>query len=229
MGMTGQNTKSNYFNPDDKGKTVLRLIAETQSIRPSDTKDLHVEESAMLILDMQEFFILPESHAFVPSAAEIIPSIVRLAESFKSRSRPVILTRHTNTQENAGSMGEWWRDFIRPSSGKSRVVDEIRRLSDIVIEKHQYDAFYETNLDSMLRTNHVKKIVITGVMTHLCCETTARSGFMRGYDIFFPVDGTATYNEEHHRASLINLAHGFAHIVQMQDLLSKLQERSDEN
>ena len=47
-------------------------------------------------------------------------------------------------------------------------------------------------------------------MTHLCCETTARSAFVHGYEVFFLVDGTATYNQDFHRASLMNLAHGVA-------------------
>lgn len=47
-------------------------------------------------------------------------------------------------------------------------------------------------------------------MTHLCCETTARSAFIRGFDVFFTIDGTATYNEDFHFGTLYNLAHGFA-------------------
>jgi isochorismate hydrolase len=56
-------------------------------------------------------------------------------------------------------------------------------------------------------------------MTHLCCETTARSAFVQGYNVFFPIDGTATYNEEFHFATLTNLAHGFANIVLIENLL----------
>ena len=79
--------------------------------------------------------------------------------------------------------------------------------------------FIRRDLEKLLREKGVTQVVICGVMTHLCCETTARSAFMRGFEVFFPVDGTATYNLAFHRASLINLAHGFATIVLMKDTI----------
>ena len=69
----------------------------------------------------------------------------------------------------------------------------------------------------------MSQVVITGVMTHLCCETTARSAFMRGFLPFFLVDGTATYNRHFHIATLTNLAHGFAHLARVQDILATLE------
>jgi bifunctional isochorismate lyase / aryl carrier protein len=60
-------------------------------------------------------------------------------------------------------------------------------------------------------------------MTHLCCETTARSAFMRGFEVFFTMDGTATYNEQLHRASLLTLSHGFALPVLMDELLRLME------
>jgi isochorismate hydrolase len=60
------------------------------------------------------------------------------------------------------------------------------------------------------------------VMTHLCCETTARSAFTRGSGLL-PVDGTATYNRAFHRASLLNLAHGFASLTFVEDILEKIR------
>jgi isochorismate hydrolase len=60
-------------------------------------------------------------------------------------------------------------------------------------------------------------------MTHLCCETTARSAFMRGLQVFIAVDGTATYSEAFHRASLLNLSHGFALPVLVDEILERLR------
>jgi bifunctional isochorismate lyase/aryl carrier protein len=56
-------------------------------------------------------------------------------------------------------------------------------------------------------------------MTHLCCETTARAAFVAGYEVFFLVDGTASYNEEFHISTLKNLAHGFAVLTTTSQLL----------
>jgi len=67
-------------------------------------------------------------------------------------------------------------------------------------------------------------LAVTGVMTHLCCETTARSAFMRGFDVFFAIDGTATYTEALHRAALLNLAHGFTLPVLTEEILASLND-----
>jgi isochorismate hydrolase len=65
--------------------------------------------------------------------------------------------------------------------------------------------------------------IISGVMTHLCCETTARSAFVRGFDVFFLIDGTATYNEDYHLATLLNLGHGFATLVLVNEILEAVK------
>ena len=70
-------------------------------------------------------------------------------------------------------------------------------------------------------------MVVSGVMTHLCCETTARSAFVRGFEVFFLIDGTATYNKEHHLATLLNLSHGFANLVLSGEIFVALDHLSD--
>jgi isochorismate hydrolase len=74
-------------------------------------------------------------------------------------------------------------------------------------------------LDEWLHNNGVEDLIITGVLTNCCCETTARDAFVRDYRVFFVADATATVNEELHLSSLMNLAFGFAYIAQTQELL----------
>ena len=167
------------------------------------------ERAALLVLDMQEYFLRPYSHAFIPSAPAIVPNLQGLITNFCEANRPVIFTRHVNADVDAGMMSRWWRDIIRAGSLESEIkaFDPSRGT---VIQKNQYDAFYNSPLEETLSSRGVEQVVITGVMTHLCCETTARSAFVRGYEVFFCVDGTATYAEALHRASLLSLSHGFA-------------------
>jgi isochorismate hydrolase len=61
-------------------------------------------------------------------------------------------------------------------------------------------------------------------MTHLCCETTARSAFIQGYVVFFVVDGTATYTESFHRGSLLSLSHGFAVPILVDEILGAFKD-----
>jgi isochorismate hydrolase len=121
-------------------------------------------------------------------------------------------------------MSAWWRDLIDPEKPASAIAPDFDLSRGVVIEKHQYDAFFNSSLETSLGSHPIKQLVIGGVMTHLCCETTARSAFLRGYQVFFLVDGTATYNRHFHQASLLNLAHGFATIVCVGDILNALEK-----
>ena len=91
-----------------------------------------------------------------------------------------------------------------------------------ILIKSQYDAFYKSSLQEILEQEGVDQVVIGGVMTHLCCETTARSAFVRGYEVFFLVDGTATYNSQYHQATLRNLAHGVAVLAAVDGLIREI-------
>lgn len=190
-----------------------------QSLKNRKIKDFRTEGLALLVLDMQDYFISPESHAFIPSVPDLIPIILELAEEFEMHDLPVIYTRHLNTKENARMMGRWWKDTIT----RENPLSEIHNIFDTswagVIEKPQYDAFYNTGLDKLLQQLDVKTVVITGVMTNLCCETTARSAFVRGYRVLMPVNGTATMNMDLHRATTANLAHGFSKPVSVSSII----------
>jgi isochorismate hydrolase len=171
---------------------------------------LQLTEAALLVLDMQEYFLNPESHAFIPSAEAILPNLQALIAAFRRHARPVIFTRHLNTPADAGAMSRWWSELIRRENPLSALTPRLDPAGDRVLLKTQYDAFLHTGLEAELRQQGVTQVVITGVMTHLCCETTARAAFTRGFDVFFMADATATYNAAFHRAALLTLSHGFA-------------------
>jgi nicotinamidase-related amidase len=82
-----------------------------------------------------------------------------------------------------------------------------------VVFKHRYSAFYNTDLETVLRCMKVEDIVVSGIMTNMCCESTARDAYYRDYRVFFPADGTGSISEEMHLASLLNLAFGFAYVT----------------
>jgi isochorismate hydrolase len=182
-------------------------------------------QSALLVLDMQEYFLAPEAHAFIPSAPAIIPNLQKLIAVFEKRNRPVIFTRHLNTPENSRAMSRWWRDLITSENPLSSISAKLDTQDHTVLIKSQYDAFYQTQLARTLHNLNISQVIISGVMTHLCCETTARSAFVQGFDVFFMADATATYNQDFHLASLRNLAHGFATL----QLTSQVLERFSQN
>jgi isochorismate hydrolase len=77
-------------------------------------------------------------------------------------------------------------------------------------------------MESALRAWGSTCVVVAGVMTHLCCESTARDAFMRGFDVVVAADGTATLNEALHVASLRGLSHGFAVPARVSELMEGL-------
>ncbi len=203
--------KSAYFTAENLVSVARQMCSELEPyLHRHQDQVFDPSRAGMLVLDMQNYFLLPESHAFVPSAIAIIDRILSLINAFRSNGRPVIFTRHVDQSLDDQMMSRWWRGAILPDSANSWIHPRYDNLLDCVMEKHHYDAFLESELDKILHDNDISQVVITGVLTHLCCETTARSAFMHNYEVFFVVDGTATYNERHHRATLFNLAHGFA-------------------
>jgi nicotinamidase-related amidase len=206
-----------YLSPDTLAAKSQEFLHDLDFARP-DTK-LIPHQSGLLVLDMQSWFLAETSRAFVPSAPAILPGINRIAQAYSQAGLPIVFTRHLNTSADAGRMADWWRALILREDPLSQIDPRLEIPSQAqVVEKTRYDAFWETGLDAFLRESGVSQVVICGVMTHLCCETTARSAFMRGYEVFFPMDGTATYNEQFHRASLLNLSHGFATPVLLDEI-----------
>jgi bifunctional isochorismate lyase/aryl carrier protein len=214
---------SGYFTRETIDAKAQEMFERLQFFRIKSKIRFHPEEAALLIIDMQRYFIEEESHAGLPSAGPIIPRIRKLAEAFQEARLPVILTRHLNTQQDANMLAQWWADVITEESELSEIDPELNLPDATVIIKTQYDAFYQTALENILREKGVSQLVITGVMTHLCCETTARSAFVRGFKVFFPIDGTATNDENHHWGTLLNLSHGFALPVLMKEIQTSLE------
>jgi bifunctional isochorismate lyase/aryl carrier protein len=217
--------KEPYFTPEtiaDKAMNMLRSLDEFTRRR---SVLFAPERSALLLLDMQVYFFDESSHAFIPSATAILSGVNALVQAFSDRNLPIFLTRHVNTPQDAGQMATWWRYLLSADDPLSLIDPRLKTGYGILIDKTRYDAFQDTPLERLLQDRGVRQLIICGVMTHLCCETTARSAFMRGFEVFFTVDGTATYNESFHRASLLNLAHGFATPILVQNILSALEKR----
>jgi len=219
--------KERYFTAENIDEKSRRLLAAIRRPAARRGEPFEPGRSALIILDMQRYFLEPGSHAFIPSAGPVVSKIKELAEAYLARNLPVFVTRHLNTRENAGLMERWWRDLVSRESEMSEIVAELDLPGVRIIEKAQYDAFFQTGLNEDLRRCGAGQLVVTGVMTHLCCETTARSAFINGYSVFMPVDGTATFSENFHRASLLNLSHGFAACPLVADLIAAIEAAGD--
>ena len=186
---------------------------------------LNAGASALLIVDMQMFFLDPGSPTFTDGGPAALPAIKRLVEAFRAAGRPVIFTQHVHHPNGSdlGIMGWWWEGRCLQGSEESGIHPELApRPGEKVIAKHRYSAFYNTDLETALRCMNVEDVVVTGVMTNLCCESTARDAYFRDYRVFVPADGTGTITEEMHVASLLNLAFGFAFVTTSDELVRQI-------
>jgi bifunctional isochorismate lyase/aryl carrier protein len=213
--------KEHYFQPDTIGPLSGHWLEVFASPRKTRLQPFRIGKAALLILDMQEYFLDPESHAYVPSGEVILPNLKTAIGFFRNGERPVLATRHANSEQNAGRMDSWWSELLTEDHPQGGLHPDLGIQPGEIILKTQYDAFYQSDLENQLRGADVEQLVIGGVMTHLCCETTARSAFVQGYEVFFLIDGTATYNEAFHKATLRNLSHGFAVLTTVKDLLGE--------
>lgn len=207
----------------------LKAKAWLKKIRPYNQHEmlLNVRKSALLVIDMQRFFLDADSPGFTCGGMAIISNLKRLIGAFRAAGRPVIFTRHVHHPGDldSGIMGWWWKGKCLEGSPESEIHPELTPwANEKVIFKHRYSAFYNTDLETVLRCLKAEDLVISGVMTNLCCESTARDAYFRDYRVLVPADGTGAVNEEMHLASLLNLAFGFAFVTTSDRITSRLED-----
>ena len=176
-------------------------------------RPFHINKNvcALFVIDMQKYFCDDDGGAYVPGADILKTKIKRLINVFINANQPIIFTRHIDTPGSL--MEKWWSENLKEDDPQSGITKDFDIANGEVIIKHQYDAFLSTDLESKLKKKGVKQVVICGVLTNLCCESTARSAFMRGFEVYFITDGTATYTKDMHDATLLNLKYGFATLL----------------
>ncbi|KAI9091772.1 Isochorismatase-like protein [Phlyctochytrium arcticum] len=163
---------------------------------------------ALLVIDMQgEFQRIVEP---------IIERVEHVRQVCHLLGIDTVMTQHGHANANIDgkALARWWgpENCIMEGSSAHRLLISPSD-ADRVIHKKTYDAFYETELDEVLKARKINTVVISGTMTNLCCETTARSAFVRNYDVWFLSDGTACRTPEMQQATLMNIGYGFGKIL----------------
>ena len=115
--------KDTYFKPETITPTAQKMLHDLGKLRKERAFDLAC--AALLVLDMQDYFLDSASHAYIPSGGSIIPGIRKLVAVFEEASRPIIFTRHINTTDDAGAMAHWWRDMITEENIFSQITESL--------------------------------------------------------------------------------------------------------
>ncbi len=207
-------------NIDDKLSEWLVLLDRYTHPRPHLV--LKPAKCALIVVDMLHYFADPGGRVYLPSTRAIIPRITLLLKHWRMMGGTVVFTRHCHLgPEDLGMLGKFFSDYIRCGKKESEIIPELSPLpGEKIIRKNTYDAFYNTDLDEFLESRSAEQVLVTGVLTQMCCETTARSAFVRGYEVYIPADAQTTSSEVLHIGSLVNLASGFAVITDTSSICS---------
>ncbi len=180
--------------------------------------DLDPRKTALVVVDMQNAFMLPGvAHALCPMAQTIVPNINRLALAVRETGGTVVWIKTAYSDETLASWSTLYR-MLGPKRSAMRAEALAAdskghelwsaldlRPQDLIVEKNRYSAFIQgsSNLAEQLRTRGLDTLLIAGTVTNVCCESTARDAMMLDFKTIMLTDGNAAMTDEDHNASLI--------------------------
>jgi ureidoacrylate peracid hydrolase len=190
--------------------------------------NLNPRKTALVVVDMQNAFMLPGvAHSLCPMAQEIVPNINRLAQAVRATGGAVVWIKTTFTDETVRSWSTYY-EISRPEQNAKRAealaagskghalwsgLDA--QPTDLVVEKKRFSAFIQgsSNLAEVLRERGLDTILVTGTVTGVCCESTARDAMMLNFKTVMVSDGNAAMTDDDHNASLTSFYLTFGDVM----------------
>lgn len=190
---------------------------------------------ALVNVDMQNCFV-ENSPIAAPGGREVMQEINRLIDVCRDNGVLVVHTSHVVRQDgsNVGVMGEIIPPVndgvIDQGSPSAALHGELNvKDGDILLDKPRFGAFHGTDLELILRSRGIEAVIVTGICTNVCCETTAREANVRDFRVFFLSDGTATFPignltaEQVQEATVTTLGQFFAQIETVDGMIAKIE------
>lgn len=199
--------------------------------------DLDPAKTALIVIDMQNAFMKPEvAFAVIKTAPEIVPNINRLAAATRSAGATVVWIQMTYSDTEPVDWSAFYR-LVTPELGDRRrealtrgaeghaiyagldVVD-----GEPVIEKTKFSALVQgsSDLDAFLRERGIDTLIITGVITDVCCEATSRDGMMLNYRVILVSDANAADTDADHNGALCAVYTTFGDVMPTDMVVSLL-------
>jgi nicotinamidase-related amidase len=182
-------------------------------------------KSALVVIDVQNEYFTGRLPVSYPSGS--LENILTAMDAASARELPVIVVQHSSARPDA-------RTFKRGTPEWDLHPSVAARPRDLLIEKHLPGSFTGTELEAWLRTHDVDRIVITGYMTQMCCDTTARQAIHAGIGVDFLSDATGTLDisnaagavtaQDLHRAILVTQAMLSSQVRSTEEWLAGLDE-----
>ena len=167
-------------------------------------------KTALIVVDMQKGFIEKGAFLELEAARNMIPTLLKLISVCQENDIPIVYTRMSHQFIKSTVYPELWPDHFKedgspilvPGSREFELVDEIEVTDeDLIVDKDRYSAFFGTKLDIVLKEKGIQNVIITGLASNVCCESTARDAFFLNYRVMFLDDCNATLNDEMHRGA----------------------------
>lgn len=170
-----------------------------------------MENAAVIIVDMLNDFVYGSLKC--DRAKRIIPNIRKLIDSSHERGIPVVFSNDAHYPSDAEVVNKWGAHAMKGTKG-AEVISELEpEEADFVVEKRAYSGFFETGLDSLLRSLYggrgARTVVLCGLHTHMCVRHTAADAFFRGYKVIVAKDAVDAFTEEDHVSGLKYLADAY--------------------
>ena len=224
---------------DDRVQIKLDRIEQSHRVEQG--------KSALLVIDMQHGFLDEGASLEVPKGREILPNIEQLVEACRGHQIPVIFTEfvyatmipclrgdpfgpeHLPAEEGQPTGYGYASNNCLIGAGagvgaESAATVEVLapREDELVIQGHTYDKFYGTHLDLALRSQGIERLMLTGVTTDVCVNSTLIAASMQNYRVTAVTDGMATIHDHIHDACLQIWQNKFARLADTSQLLGEI-------
>jgi len=226
---------------------IARRIAHVQPLSGLAQK-VRPQHAAVVVIDMQNDFCASEGLVArggrdVSAAQEMATRLPDLIAAARAAGVLVVFVRNVYSSDKNFYLSDvWLEQAARKQGGGYTSIPVCAEGSwegdfygavrpepgDPVVTKHRYSAFYNTDLDTILRSHGVRTIIATGVSTNVCVETTAREGFIRDYYVVLVADATAAYTQEEHDKTLKDIDRFFGEVTTVAELRSIWAKRNQD-
>ncbi|MGI3164681.1 cysteine hydrolase family protein [Pseudooceanicola sp. 200-1SW] len=192
--------------------------------------------TALVVVDMQNYFLDPASGASVPNARAIVPNINCLAEALRAAGGRVVWIRTLFTEEALADIPHFHHELLTPERFETRCAALDRaaegsqlwpeldvRAEDMIVEKTRYSGMIQGagDMEAQLRAAGIDTLLVTGTMTNACCESTARDAMMRNFRTTMVHDGCASLRDDEHAFALIHFALFFGDVTDTAELVQR--------
>jgi nicotinamidase-related amidase len=194
--------------------------------------DVPTTDTALIVVDMQNSFCLDDFNdrpagRSIENFKKAIPGCVALVEAARAAGHMVIFTRYVHMFDNTDEKPASGRRATLAARPKGlmegtkgiELIDELTPLEgEFVIDKSRPSSFYGTRLEPLLTANKIQNVIVCGVTTNICVETTARDAHQRGYDTYVVEDATGEFEMSRHWHALYTIAWSFGTVVTVEDV-----------